>query len=76
MLLFRSEAQVREWCSANGHPVRPLVSVDQLWRLAMNWYSNRLQADARRPQPEEMVRIFDELGLTGEFWDPRSDTFG
>lgn len=76
MLFFRSEERVREWCTASGVPVRPLVTMDQLWTLAASWYSTRLQEDARRPQPEEMRAIFAGLGLTGGFWDPRSDAFG
>ncbi len=71
MLFFRSEERVREWCQEHGGPVRPLVRLDQLWRLATTWYATRLEADSRRPQPDEMVRIFAAIGLTGEFWDPR-----
>jgi hypothetical protein len=75
MLFFRSEEAVRRWCSANGQPLRPLVTMDQLWRLATTWYATRLQADSRRPRPEEMRGIFNGLGLTGDFWDPQADTF-
>jgi hypothetical protein len=75
MLFFRSEEVVRDWCSANGYPVRPLVSMDQLWGLSVAWYSTRLQAQARRPQPDEMRRIFAGLGLSDDFWDPQSDSF-
>jgi len=76
MLFFRSEERVREWCAARGVPVRPLVSVPQLWTLATTWYGTRLQPDSRRPQPDEMRAIFAGIGLDGEFWDPRADTFG
>jgi hypothetical protein len=75
MLFFRSEDMVRTWCSANGHPVRPRVTIDRLWGLASTWYGARLEADARRPQPDEMRGIFAGLGLTGDFWDPQADTF-
>jgi hypothetical protein len=70
MLFFRSEEQVRQWCAANGSPVRPLVALGQLWGLAQAWYSSRLQPDSRRPQPGEMHEIFARLGLAGDFWDP------
>jgi hypothetical protein len=76
MLFFRSEERVREWCGATGYPLRPLVTMEQLWGLAREWYGTRLQPDSRRPQPAEMRRIFARLGLTGEFWDPQSDVFG
>ena len=76
MLFFRSEEKVRKWCQANGLPVRPIVRMDQLWSLAAAWYSTRLQPTSRRPGPPEMREIFQELGLTGSFWDPQSDDFG
>ena len=75
MLFFRSEESIREWSAARGSPVRPIVSMEQLWSLAATWYASRLQPDSRRPQPEEMVAIFAGLGLTGAFWDPRADRF-
>lgn len=76
MLFFRSEERVKEWCRDKGVPLRPTLSLDQLWRLAVAWYDNRLTPDARRPQPDEMRRIFAGIGLEGPFWDPQSDQFG
>jgi len=76
MLFFRSEERVREWCSSNRYTLRPLVRMDQLWELAREWYSTRLQPGSRRPQPGEMRQIFGRLGLVGDFWDPQSDVFG
>ncbi len=72
MLLFRSEETVRQWCAAHDLPVRPIVSLDQLWYLAVTWYGNRLTVDSRRPQPGEMVEIFARIGLEGPFWDPNA----
>lgn len=76
MLFFRSEERIVEWCREKRQPKRPSVTMTQLWGLAMAWYSSRLDPDARRPQPDEMRRIFAGLGLTGDFWDPQADTFG
>ena len=76
MLLFRSEETVTEWCNARGLPKRPLVSLDQVWVLARDWYANRLTIDSRRPGPDEMVKIFAQIGLVGPFWDPTSDQCG
>ena len=75
MLFFRDEEQVNAWCVANDVPRRPLVTLDQLWKLSVAWYSTRLSPDARRPGPDEMRRIFAEIGLDGPFWDPQSDRF-
>ncbi len=76
MLFFRSEERVREWCTAQGSPVRSIVTIDQLWNLSVTWYSTRLSEESRRPKPDEMNEIFANLSLEGEFWDPTSDSFG
>ena len=76
MLFFRSEEMVNEWCEANFTPRQPIIELDQLWNLSLEWYENRLTPDARRPGPEEMREIFARHGLDGTFWDPLSDHFG
>ena len=73
MLLFRSEETVDHWCRERGIPRRPIVSLEQLWELAVAWYENRLTVESRRPDADEMARIFAAVGLAGPFWDPKSD---
>jgi hypothetical protein len=73
MLLFRSEETVDRWCGQRRISRRPLVTLEQLWQLALIWYSSRLTEESRRPAAEEMVAVFASIGLTGAFWDPRSD---
>jgi hypothetical protein len=73
MLLFRSEELVNRWCEANRLPRRPLVSLNQLWQLAVIWYGNRLTPESRRPAADEMVSVFTAIGLTGPFWSAQSD---
>jgi hypothetical protein len=73
MLLFRSEETVNAWCQAYGVARRPVINLEQLWQLAVTWYANRLKVESRRPAPNEMVEIFASIGLTGPFWDPKSD---
>jgi hypothetical protein len=68
MLLFRSEEHVERWCRVHGLSQRPLVTLDQLWQLAVTWYGNRLTVESRRPVGDEVRRIFQAIGLTGEFW--------
>ena len=75
MLLFRSEETVDAWCAVHKLPKRPLVTLEQLQALAIEWYGNRLTPDSRRPKPDEMVGIFARVGLTGAFWDPKSDAW-
>jgi Alkylmercury lyase len=76
MLFFRSEELVEAWCQARGIAPRPVVTMAQLWELAVAWYANRLSAEARRPAPAEMRQIFARIGLSDPFWDPQGDTFG
>jgi hypothetical protein len=51
----------------------PGENLEQLWQLAMTWYGNRLTVESRRPAPDKMMSIFASIGLTGPFWDPKSD---
>ena len=76
MLFFRSEERAAKWCEGRGVPRRPLVTMNQLWKLATTWYATRLEAVARRPQASEMRELFDSIGLDDDFWDPGSDRFG
>lgn len=68
MLLFRSEEHIGHWCSTRNLPRRPVVTLEQLWQLAVAWYSSRLTPEARRPMGLEIREIFDGLGLTDSFW--------
>ena len=75
MLFFRSEDLILSWCRARDVTPRPVVSMSQLWHLAVTWYGTRLAPESRRPAPAEMRGIFERIGLQGDFWDPQSDTF-
>jgi len=76
MLFFRSEERVRAWCAARNVTPRPVVTMPQLWKMSVTWYSTRLDGESRRPQPGEIRGIFASIGLDDPFWDPQSDTFG
>lgn len=76
MLFFRSEELANEWCGTRGLERRPLISLEQLGRLAVAWFDNRLAPDMTRPRPDEVPAIFAKVGLEGPFWDPQSDDFG
>ena len=75
MLFFRTEEHAARWSAAHRLPRRPVATLDQLWRLSVVWYGNRLTPGARRPQPDEIREIFARIGLTDPFWDPQSDLF-
>jgi hypothetical protein len=68
MLAFRSEEHVARWreqrCLAPG----AIFSPEQMWRLAYEWYKDRLSPEWQRRTPEEAEALFEEIGLTGPFW--------
>jgi hypothetical protein len=69
MLLFRSGEHVERWSRLRGTPTGGVLTPEQGWRLARAWFHDRLTPDWRRPTPEEARGIFDEIGLTGPFWE-------
>jgi hypothetical protein len=45
-----------------------VVDLPTLWALASRWYDDRLSPDWQRRTPAQRQAIFDEVGLTGDFW--------
>jgi hypothetical protein len=68
MLLFRSEQHVDRWCRQWQRPRGGTLSLSQGWRLAKEWYGDRLSPDWRAKTTEEAQKTFDSIGLRGEFW--------
>ena len=68
MLLFRSEEHVDRWLRSKRLKKGALLSLEQQWQLASTWYRGRLAREWRRRTPEEAQRIFEDVGLQGDFW--------
>lgn len=68
MLLFRSEEHVDRWCAQRKLQKGAVLTIDQGWRLARDWYAGRLAPDYRGKSPEELASILDRIGLTGPYW--------
>ena len=68
MLLFRSEEHVDLWCGQWDRPRGALLRLEQQWDLAKAWYDDRLDLAWRRKTEDEARQIFDDLGLTSDFW--------
>jgi len=45
-----------------------VLPLEQAWRLALAWYTDRLSPDWRRRTAGEAEAVFTGLGLTGESW--------
>jgi hypothetical protein len=56
------------WCNARNVERGATMTIQQAWSLSQRWYGGRLDADFRRPSAEEANRIFESVGLTGDFW--------
>ena len=69
MNLFRSEEHIEAWLG--GRTAGATISVSTLCDLAHAWWADRLSPEWRRRTPDEAEAIFQEIGLTGEFWSLR-----
>ena len=68
MLAFRSEAHVERWCRSRRIEKGGVLSLDQVSELARVWYADKLSPEWRRRTPAEAQALFEEIGLTGDFW--------
>ena len=68
MLAFRSEEHVDVWCGQGQIPRGAVFTLEQAWMLAHAWYADKLSPEWRRRTPAEAQALFEEIGLTGDFW--------
>ena len=69
MLLFRSEEHIQRWSSRWRQPPGGILTLPQVWGLAKAWYQEDSRPDSwRRKTKDEAQALFNELGLTSEFW--------
>ena len=68
MLLFRSEQHVDRWCDQWAQPRGGILSLEQVWALATEWYGNRLSPQWVPKTSTEARTAFSALGLIGDFW--------
>ena len=68
MLAFRSEGDVDAWLARTGHPFGAMVDFATMWAVVQPWYAGRMEAQWRGLQAEVGQKIFDDLGLPGDWW--------
>ena len=68
MLLFRDEAQVRDWSRRHGVDVGEVQPVSTVLELAKRWYGEHLRPDWRKKTVAEAAAIFADLGLDHPVW--------
>ncbi|MBV8614388.1 MAG: hypothetical protein JOY66_11545 [Acetobacteraceae bacterium] len=65
---FHDEAAVDAWCERHALPRGAVLSMDQLWRFAVDWYGDYVHKPWRKRTPSETAELFQRNGLTGAFW--------
>jgi hypothetical protein len=68
MLLFRSEQHVDRWCRQWNRPRGGLLTLEQVWRLATEWYGDRMNPEWTPKTAAEARNAFSAIGLVGDFW--------
>ena len=68
MLIFRSEEHVDRWLAARDLARGALLTPEIAWRLAQEWYKDKLHPQWRRHTVDETEHLFASLGLTSDFW--------
>jgi len=59
---------VDAWCAREHLPRGGLMTLDRCWELARRWYGGRLEPDWRGRPASASQAIFEEVGLSGDFW--------
>jgi hypothetical protein len=67
-LLFRSEEHLERWRRQQQAPRGEVLSLQQLWDLAVAWYQQRLDPNFSGRSVAEAQAVFRKIGLTSPFW--------
>ncbi len=68
MLIFKNENEIDEWCKQHNKPKGEVLPIEQVWALAQVWYGNYLDTDFKRKSKEVAEKMFEQVGLTSNFW--------
>ena len=71
MLLFRAEEHIDRWCRTRDIGRGATLTTEQGWRLAYDWYKDKLEPEWRRHTLEETEALLASAGLAGPFWNLR-----
>ena len=61
------------WVELTGNASGETVPMMTIWELGKAWYADRLSPDFRGLDPARVRRIFDQVGLTSDFWRVSSE---
>jgi hypothetical protein len=69
VLPFKNAEEVGDWGKRHGLPVGQIITTEKLFELATKWYGRHKDVDWVKWTSSEAQNIFDQVGLTGEFWN-------
>jgi hypothetical protein len=68
VLPFRTANDVPAWCTRHRFPEGRIIPASRVLTLARRWYGRHADDDWKKHTIAEAQRIFDEVGLEGEFF--------
>jgi hypothetical protein len=68
MLFFQSEEILNEWLRSKKVERGAVMSIELLWKLSQRWYQDRMSSEYHGRSIEQAQEIFEDLGLTSDFW--------
>jgi hypothetical protein len=68
MLFFRSEEYLEQWLESKQWERGAVLSLPKIVELSQRWYHNRMSPEYRGRTAGQVQEIFEETGLTAEFW--------
>jgi len=73
--VFRSHADVSDWCARHGYTVGDIQPLEKVQNLARAWYGGHLDPNWRKWTLREAAEIFEAAGFTDESWSlPEGDS--
>jgi hypothetical protein len=76
VLPFRSEGDIDAWSRRHAIPRGAVVPIAQVAELARLWYGKHADRDWKKWSVAQAREIFEQVGLTGPFWDLEPDEGG
>ncbi len=68
MTFFQSQTHLDQWLKANPGGRGEAVTVEQIIKLSIPIYGDKMELDYERPSKDELNAHFKSLGLEGDFW--------
>ncbi|KAA8651305.1 uncharacterized protein ATNIH1004_000186 [Aspergillus tanneri] len=69
--IFPSKQEALEWPKKYGFYTGEIMTLENLWLLSKAWYHDKHTYEYERKTPAEVETLFNQLGMSSEFWKSR-----